>query len=259
MRLNQIVTLLNSIAPLELAANWDNVGLLLEPKKNASIRRVLMSIDLTESVVEEAIENKVDLILCYHPILFKPIQSLCISSPTDRNVLLLIQKKIALYSPHTALDHVIGGVNDWLIDGCGVGEVTFINPSKDQLSGAGRMLILNRAVSLDTLCKRIKSHLQIPYLRVAPGASNKIRTIACCAGAGASVLTDIQADCYLTGEMSHHDVLAAQAAGSSVILSEHTHTERGFLPLYQSIIQKALNAPVEIIISNQDKDPLYLK
>ena len=71
--------------------------------------------------------------------------------------------------------------------------------------------------------------------------------------------TDVQADCYLTGEMSHHDVLAAQAAGSSVILSEHTHTERGFLPLYQSIIQKALNAPVELIISKQDKDPLYLK
>ena len=168
-------------------------------------------------------------------------------------------KKIALYSPHTALDHVIGGVNDWLIDGCGVGEVTFINPSKDQLSGAGRMLSLNRAVSINTLCKRIKSYLHTPYLRVAPGASNNIRTIACCAGAGASVLTDVQADCYLTGEMSHHDVLAAQATGSTVILSEHTHTERGFLPLYQSIIQKALNASVELIISTQDKDPLHLK
>lgn len=259
MKLNQITALLNNIAPLELAADWDNVGLLLEPKPDASIKRVLLSVDLTQSVIEEAIKKKVNLILCYHPILFKPVQSLCMSSPFDRNLLLLIQKKIALYSPHTALDHVIGGVNDWLIDGCGVGEVTFINPSKDQLSGAGRMLSLNRAVSINTLCKRIKSHLHTPYLRVAPGASNNIRTIACCAGAGASVLTDVQADCYLTGEMSHHDVLAAQATGSTVILSEHTHTERGFLPLYQSIIQKALNAPVELIISKQDNDPLYLK
>ena len=259
MKLNQIIALLNNIAPLELAADWDNVGLLLEPKPDASIKRVLLSVDLTQSVIEEAIKKKVNLILCYHPILFKPVQSLCMSSPFDRNLLLLIQKKIALYSPHTALDHVIGGVNDWLIDGCGVGEVTFINPSKDQLSGAGRMLSLNRAVSINTLCKRIKSHLHTPYLRVAPGASNNIRTIACCAGAGASVLTDVQADCYLTGEMSHHDVLAAQATGSTVILSEHTHTERGFLPLYQSIIQKALNAPVELIISTQDKDPLHLK
>ncbi|HBO87572.1 MAG TPA: Nif3-like dinuclear metal center hexameric protein [Verrucomicrobia bacterium] len=259
MKLNQITALLNNIAPLELAADWDNVGLLLEPKPDASIKRVLLSVDLTQSVIEEAIKKKVNLILCYHPILFKPVQSLCMSSPFDRNLLLLIQKKIALYSPHTALDHVIGGVNDWLIDGCGVGEVTFINPSKDQLSGAGRMLSLNRAVSINTLCKRIKSHLHTPYLRVAPGASNNIRTIACCAGAGASVLTDVQADCYLTGEMSHHDVLAAQATGSTVILSEHTHTERGFLPLYQSIIQKALNAPVELIISTQDKDPLHLK
>ena len=259
MKLNQITALLNNIAPLELAADWDNVGLLLEPKPDASIKRVLLSVDLTQSVIEEAIKKKVNLILCYHPILFKPVQSLCMSSPFDRNLLLLIQKKIALYSPHTALDHVIGGVNDWLIDGCGVGEVTFINPSEDQLSGAGRMLTLNRAVSMNTLCKRIKSHLHTPYLRVAPGASNNIRTIACCAGAGASVLTDVQADCYLTGEMSHHDVLAAQATGSTVILSEHTHTERGFLPIYQSIIRKALNASVELIISTQDKDPLYLK
>lgn len=259
MKLDQITILLNSIAPLEQAADWDNVGLLLEPKQTATIQRVLLTIDLTESVVKEAIDKKVNLIICYHPILFNPIQSLCISFPADRNILSLIQKKIALYSPHTAIDHVIGGVNDWLIDGCGIGEITLINPSKDQLSGAGRLITLNRAVSINTLCNRIKSHLNAPYLRVAHGASKSIRTIACCAGAGSSVLADVQADCYLTGEMSHHNILAAQAAGSTVILSEHTHTERGFLPLYQSIIQKALNAPVELIISTQDKDPLHLK
>ena len=55
--------------PLELAADWDNVGLLLEAKKDASIRRVLLCVDLTKSVVEEAIENKVNLIISYHPIL----------------------------------------------------------------------------------------------------------------------------------------------------------------------------------------------
>jgi dinuclear metal center YbgI/SA1388 family protein len=259
MKLDQITTRLNAVAPLEQAADWDNVGLLLEPKKAATIHRILLTIDLTESVVQEAIDKKVTLIICYHPILFNPIQSLRITSPADKNIISLIQHKIALYSPHTAIDHVIGGVNDWLIDGCGAGEITLINPSEDQLSGAGRMITLNRTVSIKKLCQRIKTHLNIPYLRVAPGASNKIKTIACCAGAGSSVLADVQADCYLTGEMSHHNILAAQASGSTVILSEHTHTERGFLHSYQSIIQKALNDSIEIIISTQDKDPLHLK
>ena len=259
MNLDYILSKLDIIAPLKHAENWDNVGLLLEPKKNQKIKKILLTIDTTDLVVEEAIKNKVNLIISYHPILFDPKNSLIISNHSDKKIISLIHNKIAVYSPHTALDNTIGGVNDWLIKSCGPGKITLINPSEDLLSASVRKITLNKPISINTLCKRIKSYLDIPYLRVASGSSDKIKTIACCAGSGSSALKDVNSDCYLTGEMSHHNILKAQSNGINVLLSEHSHTERGFLKHYRSMIDDLLEGRVDIVLSKQDRDPITLK
>ena len=75
---------------------------------------LLLTIDLTEAVADEAIASKSDLIITYHPILFRPANRLDAGNAHDRTVMKLVQKNVAVYSPHTALDAVIGGVNDWL-------------------------------------------------------------------------------------------------------------------------------------------------
>ncbi|RZO88188.1 MAG: Nif3-like dinuclear metal center hexameric protein [Kiritimatiellaceae bacterium] len=259
MKLSDVIRSLDKIAPLEGAAEWDHVGLLLEPSENPTVKRALLTIDLTEAVLKEAIEKKVSLIITYHPILFHPVQTLRATHPAEKLLLTLIQKKIAVYSPHTALDAVKGGVNDWLTQGLGAARTLPIQTGNDQEASSVRRVELHREVSLATLSKRMKAHLNAPYLRVADGGKKTIKTVACCAGAGSSVLEGIDADCYLTGEMSHHAVLAANAAGRSIILSEHTHTERGYLPLYQDQIQQALNHRLIPEISEQDRDPLQLK
>ena len=84
-----------------------------------------------------------------------------------------------------------------------------------------------------------------------------IQTVAVVAGAGGSLLKGVQADLYLTGEMSHHDVLAATANGTSVLLCDHTNTERGYLfNKLKCDLTSLLNSAVEIITSNFDGDPL---
>ena len=94
---------------------------------------------------------------------------------------------------------------------------------------------------------------------MASGSSDKIKTIACCAGSGSSALKDVNSDCYLTGEMSHHNILKAQSNGINVLLSEHSHTERGFLKHYRSMIDDLLEGRVDIVLSKQDRDPITLK
>lgn len=74
--LQEIVKKLQDIAPLKLAESWDNVGLLIEPDRNKIIRNILLTIDLTEDVVEEAITTKSDLIISYHPNIFKPLKQI---------------------------------------------------------------------------------------------------------------------------------------------------------------------------------------
>ena len=258
MKLDSIVQTLKNIAPLKLAEEWDNVGLLINPLRPRNVKKILLTIDLTEAVADEAIAGKADLVVAYHPILFRPASRLDAANAYDRTVMKLIQKNIAVYSPHTALDAIIGGVNDWLADGVGEGEVSVLQPLENSDAGQGRLVELTKPIKLKTLAQRIKKHLGLKTLRIAPAGDAPIKTVALCAGAGAEAFKGIRADCFLTGEMSHHNILAATLNGSHVILCEHTNTERGYLPLFGKILRKALGSSVEIAVSAMDADPIRM-
>ena len=120
MKLDEICCVLEGVAPLHLAQSWDNVGLLAGDPQ-AECTSISLAIDLTAAVLDEAIEHKHDLVLAYHPPLFKPISSLrADSSGTDAIVWKAIRNNIAVYSVHTALDAADGGTNDVLAGMCGV-------------------------------------------------------------------------------------------------------------------------------------------
>ncbi len=257
MKLETVIQNVERIAPLSHAEEWDNVGLLINPLHPRNVKKILLTIDLTEAVSDEAITGKTDLIVAYHPILFRPASRLSADNAYDRAVMKLVQKNIAVYSPHTALDAVIGGVNDWLADGVGEGEVSVLQPKENSDAGQGRLVELKRPVKLKTLTQRIKKHLGLKSLRIATATEERpIHTVALCAGAGTDTFKGVQADCFLTGEMSHHNVLAATLNGSNVILCEHSNTERGYLPVFGKILRKALGNGVDISVSEIDSDPI---
>lgn len=265
---------LESIAPLQLAEEWDNVGLLVEPARRKTVGRILLTIDLTEPVLAEAVKRKVDLVVAYHPPVFHPFKRLTQQEPTERVLLAAIAAGIAIYSPHTALDAAPGGVNDWLADGLGAGlkrslvlprrplEMDEESAELQPVIGQGRELILKKPASLATLVKRIKRHLGLSRVRVAAAERHAlgepIGTVALCAGAGGSVLGGCGADLLLTGEMGHHHVLAEVAGKSSVVLCDHTNTERGFLPVLAKRLEQGLSGAVSATVSAVDADPLVI-
>ncbi|KAI5982854.1 GTP cyclohydrolase 1 type 2/Nif3 [Pisolithus marmoratus] len=109
---------MEKIAPLRLAAKWDNVGLLLEsPIARPEANRVLLTIDLTPSVLEEALHPSTALVISYHPPIFKPLSSFTLANPLQASLLRLAAVGVSVYSPHTALDAVKGGINDFLASG----------------------------------------------------------------------------------------------------------------------------------------------
>jgi dinuclear metal center YbgI/SA1388 family protein len=234
--------------------------LLLEPYRARRIQTVLLTIDLTEAVMSEAIQQKADLIIAYHPPIFSPLKSLIKADVKSRILLQAMDRGLAIYSPHTALDSIQGGVNDWLASGLGAGTSSPIHPhSDDPECGAGRLAELDHPVGLTTLRKRIAEHLGLKQVRVAIGnPKRKISRVALCAGAGGSVLEGVEADVYWTGEMRHHDVLAATAEGRDVILCEHTNTERGYLKHYRKFIRTLCGKDVRVLLSKRDRDPLEI-
>ncbi len=272
--LKKLLSTLEAIAPLELAEDWDNVGLLVEPTKPRKISRVFLTIDLTEHVLDEALRGGADAVIAYHPPIFGGLQRLTRRTSGERIVVRSIEAGLAVYSPHTALDAAGGGVNDWLADGLGEGARQALEPKElssdveDSVSegrtviGQGRVLELERAATLTTIVGRVKKHLGLAKVRVARApehrASTKLSSIALCAGAGGSVICGVEADVYWTGEMRHHDVLAANAQGRSVILCDHTNTERGYLAVLRKRLVRELGRDVKVGVSRRDRDPLEI-
>lgn len=258
--LRSVVDSLNSFADLKLAASWDNVGLLIEPTEPKTISHVLLTNDLTEDVMQEAVDLKTDLIISYHPPIFSPLKSITTRTWKERIAAKCLENKIALYSPHTSFDSVVGGVNDWLATAFDLESSSPIEPgSPDPRTGFGRFCILKQPISVEDAVQIVKKRTELPHVRLARkrGSAEAIKTLALCAGSGTSVFkSSPPADLYLTGEMFHHDVLDLVHKGGNVILTNHSDSERGYLKVFSQKLNELLGNSVKVVVSQNDKDPL---
>jgi dinuclear metal center YbgI/SA1388 family protein len=256
----QVLEVLESIAPLRLAADWDNVGLLVEGERE--VHRIVLCIDLTELVLAEAIGQGADLVVAYHPPIFQGLTRF--TSSTGRVLQRAIRAGLHVYSPHSALDAAADGMTDWLIRA--VGEIYGLAPvlpdARDPGLGAGRTATLRTPAPLPEVVARIKRYLGLGMVRVASqsfhtqGEPELIHTVAACPGAGSDIVGRVRdADLVLTGEMRHHEVLARIARGTTVVLTDHTNSERGFLPILARRLAERLPG-VSVSVSGVDRDPL---
>ncbi len=254
-----LVAALEAIAPARAAAPWDNVGLLL--RGDRPVRRIGVCIDLTEPVWQELSSADVDAVVAYHPPIFQGLKRLTGATPRERTLLAALRSRVHVYAPHTALDSAVDGMGDWLAQAvaprgallnCRPVEPVDWNPAV----GVGRRAELITPIALGACIDRIKSWLGLRHLRVAGDLSAPRQSLAVCPGSGGSVLRGLSdVDLLLTGEMGHHEVLAHVAAGGAVVLTDHTHCERGYLPLYAERIRIGLPG-VEVVVSQVDDDPL---
>ncbi|CAG5115796.1 unnamed protein product [Candidula unifasciata] len=161
--LKQIVGILTNTAPLHLAADWDNVGLLVEPSPPKYISKLMLTNDLTVSVMEEAKNKTVDLIISYHPPIFRPFKRLSQGSWKERILVDCIENRIAVFSPHTSHDAVQGGVNDWLLSAFDVKKDSVYAIEATQEFVEGNTHVLQVDVDLAKLDK-VRDKSLIAYL-----------------------------------------------------------------------------------------------
>lgn len=267
---------LNELCPLRLAGSWDQVGPMVDPFiVQTGPERIFLTIDLTEEVYQEAKEANSSVIIAYHPLLFHPLKRLDLSNAISRVSMQAIQDGVAIYSPHSALDAVSGGICDWLSQFFSEFGLTSVVPiESDSLSpheGAGRLLILARPQTFEQIASHLQHKLGLTYLRVAAPdqlkrGHERIERIALCPGAGAGLFAQCAPvhaggpQLYFTGEMSHHDVLHRVREGAGVVLTEHTRCERGYLEVYAEQLRTHLSADLctSVTISKRDQDPLSL-
>lgn len=225
------------------------------------MKTILLTNDLTEPVMSEAVEKKVDMIISYHPPIFKPLTRITKANWKERVVASCLGNSIALYSPHTAWDKVLGGVNDWLakaiVDIQGIKPLE-PEPGAEPGTGSGRLVETNMPISqlVHALQDHIENNVHVAFA-VGHHAKSFVRTVGICAGSGGSLLRGLQVDLVITGEMSHHELLDFNHNGTTVLLCNHSNSERGYLREFLPKLDDRLLGACELLISEKDKDPLH--
>ena len=369
-----LVRVMESIAPLSFAEPWDKVGLHVGRLRSPLRSPVLLTIDLNEAVLAEAERANAGAIIAYHPPIWEPLKTLTDRTPKERVLLRAAEMGMAVYSPHTALDAVPGGMTDWLCEGLSetgkvpgdcralkshaarpataeVKVVTFVPlsdvdkvrnamatagagiigaytvcsfaapgsgtflgdesshpsvgrrgvlesvselrlemvcskaalplaietlrqfhpyeeppidvyellPKPTRGIGSGRRVALDRPTPIRVLAERMKKHIGRSVVRVAASELDKpVSVIDVCCSASAELAAVASAEgceLFITGEMRHHEITACLDRGLSILLGEHTSTERGYLPRLAKRMEAMLPG-IACIVSKNDADPL---
>ncbi|MCA9079734.1 MAG: Nif3-like dinuclear metal center hexameric protein [Planctomycetaceae bacterium] len=229
LRVQNFVDFFADHTPLELAEDWDNVGLLLGDA-DAPVDKVLTCLTLTPDVAAEAIREGAALIVSHHPILFRPVQRLTTTDTQGAMLLDLIRGGVAVYSPHTAFDSAGEGINQQLAQRLDLQDIQPIRPDEAVPGlGSGRYGTLSATVTLESLVARIRAELQAPQVSFVGLPDSPVQSVAVACGAAAEFLRDAHAagcDVLLTGEARFHSCLEARSLGMGLIIAGHYQTER---------------------------------
>ncbi|GHT18990.1 hypothetical protein AGMMS4957_02320 [Bacteroidia bacterium] len=207
MKIEQIIDELEAFAPLSLQDEFDNAGLQVGDVSQLA-KGVLLCLDVTEDVLEEAIERDCNLIVSHHPLLFKPLRTVSDRTGIERCVTKACKNDLVVYAAHTNLDNARGGVNFHLAEKIGLQQVQFLRPKEDGDAGSGVVGSLLDDEDEDSFLQRLKTIFHLDCLKHSPLTGKKIRKVAICGGSGAFLLPDAiacGADAFLTGEARYND------------------------------------------------------
>lgn len=232
---NEILSFLTEKAPVDLALGFDNVGLLVG-RRSKEVRRVLIALDITDEVIQEAIDINADLIVSHHPLFFE-LKTVSDQSWTAERALTLAENSIAAICMHTNLDAAEGGVNDVLIAALGAEGREVL----DFESKIGRIGVLSEPITLERFLEQIKMKLKGNGLRYHD-AGKPVQKIAVCGGSGGSDIPlahNAGCDTYVTADVKYDQFLEAKHLGLNLIDADHFCTENVVVPVLRDWLTEA--------------------
>ncbi|MBQ7873684.1 MAG: Nif3-like dinuclear metal center hexameric protein [Oscillospiraceae bacterium] len=238
---------IDSIAPFETQESWDNSGFLVGDG-NRVVTKVLVALDVTEPVLNEAAEKGANLIISHHPVIFGALKEI-----HPKNIAFLAAEKgIAVISAHTCLDIADGGVNDCLAEALGLKEIVKV----DDGEGLLRMGELDTPLSCIEFIKYVAEKISVGGIKYTP-TGKMIRKVAVCGGSGGDLYPAAMAagaDAYVTSNIKHNIFLDIRRDDFCVLDAGHFCTENTVIkPLAEKLA--ANFADTEIIVSEAAKDP----
>lgn len=246
MKLSTITSYLEQVAPLRFQESYDNAGLITgDPEMD--ITGIMVSLDATEEVIDDAIAKGCNLVVSHHPIVFRGIKKFNSNYYVDKAVIKAIKNDIALYAIHTNLDNVLqDGVNQRISKKLELTDVSILRPhpsahlETSYMVGAGAIGFLKQKMTAKEFIQYVKVKMNLTIVRHTKELAGTIQKVAFCGGAGSFLLDQAiatGADAFITADYKYHEFFDAN--GEIIILDiGHYESEYYTIELILELISK---------------------
>ena len=268
VKIRDVIGEIEAVAPLPLQEDFDNAGIQVGDIQS-EVTGVLLCLDVTEEVIDEALDLKCNLIISHHPLIFKPIKSITGKTYIERCIRKACKHDLVVYSAHTNLDNAWGGVSFRMAGKLGLQNIRTLSPvhasaidadsEPDALLKAGTGAIGELLLPEDeaSFLQTIKTVFHLDTLKHSQLCNKKIHSVAVCGGSGAFLLPEAiacEADVFITGEAKYNDFYDAENH-ILLVVAGHYETEIFTKELFFEIITKKIPT-FAVHFSNADTNPV---
>ena len=268
-----IIKVMETMAQLRLAEEWDNVGLQVGPL-DWPVRSIWVALDPLYDVVDDACRNGVDLLITHHPLIFNPLRCINFDTPVGSVIQAAAGHKLAIFAAHTNFDSAADGINDLLAFRVGLADLKVLkrgdHPCEDsatddiQKQGLGRVGELEETMELLPLALSIKKKLGLKYIKIAGKPDLPVRRVAVCSGSGSGLMKDFYssgAQVFISGDLRYHDAREVEALNLGLIDMGHFASEYLMVEVLAKRLAKILAADgkeIKVEACGLENDPFLV-
>ena len=258
MKIIEVVNALEKFAPLPLQEDYDNAGLQVGLTET-EVSGALLCLDVTEQVLDEALERDCNLVVSHHPLLFRGLKQVSDANDVQRCVMKAIQKGITIVSMHTNIDNAVGGVNYKMAEKLGLSNVSLLQPKTvgEIEGGSGVIGEYKEPMPAESFVRKVKDTFGVACVEANQLLHRGIRRVALCGGAGAFMLSDAVAagaDAFVTGEMHYHEFFGHEQQIQICVIG-HYQSEQFTNEIFKSIIEERCPG-VRCCLTNINTNPI---
>jgi len=250
LSVREVLDLIENQAPRELAMDYDNVGLLIGDK-DMQVNGIIIGLELTHELIEDAIDRKCNIIIVHHPLIFKPIFSVQRDTAQGKKIMDLIKHNISLIVAHTNMDIATHGLNDFVFNKLGMLPIE-TRSNNIRIGKIPTQRLRDFAYSL-------KKSLSLEYIHYCGEDDQMISVVGLCTGSGMSYYLEAckeGIDAYITGDMKYHDATLAIDKGIPVIDATHFGTEIWFKDLVLTYLQPLVGKLIPVYSHEKYSNPI---
>ena len=256
MKVKDIISVIEEFAPLSLQENWDNSGLCIGSPED-SVSSVLLGLDCTPELVDEAISCGADMIVTHHPLIFSGLKKISPEDKVGEAVIKAIKAGISIYAAHTNADKVIAGVSGAMAARLGLKNVQILDQDGEG-TGLGVVGDLPEPISAQEAVALVKDRFSLKAMRTSRALEGKISRVAMCGGSGGSLISAAArsgAQLYISGDISYHNFFTKE--GFMIMDIGHYESEIEIVDILFSLLKKNFPTFAVRITQNIYNNPIF--